>query len=111
VDEEGRLRVFFELNGEPRATRIVKAGLGDQVRARRKVEEGNPRQVGAPMPGSVVTVAVKPGQKVVRGAPLLSIEAMKMETVLSAEIDGVIKAVHVKSGELIGVKDLLVEYA
>jgi len=111
VDEEGRLRVFFELNGEPRATRIVKAGLGDQVRARRKVEEGNPRQVGAPMPGSVVTVAVKPGQKVARGAPLLSIEAMKMETVLSAEVDGVIKAVHVKSGELIGVKDLLVEYA
>jgi len=36
---------------------------------------------------------------------------MKMETMLSADVDGVIKAVHVKPGEVIAVKDLLVEYA
>ena len=62
------------------------------------------------MPGMVVTVAVKPGQKVRKGSPLLSIEAMKMETLLSADADAVIKAVHAKPGEVIGVKDLLVEY-
>jgi pyruvate carboxylase len=62
------------------------------------------------MPGMVVTVAVKPGQKVAKGAPLLSIEAMKMETMLSAERDIVIKAVHVKPGDVIAAKDLMVEY-
>ena len=62
------------------------------------------------MPGMVVTVAIKPGQKVAKGAPLLSIEAMKMETMLSAERDVVIKAVHVKPGDVIAAKDLMVEY-
>lgn len=110
-DEEGRIRVFFELNGQPRATRIPKAGLGDTFRARRKAEEGNPRHVAAPMPGSVVTVAVKPGQKLAKGAPLLSIEAMKMETAMTADGDVVVKAVHVKTGDVIAVKDLLLEFA
>ena len=110
-DEEGRIRVFFELNGQPRATRIPKAGLGDTFRARRKAEEGNPKHVAAPMPGSVVTVAVKPGQKLAKGAPLLSIEAMKMETAMTADGDVVVKAVHVKTGDVIAVKDLLLEFA
>jgi len=111
ADEEGRIRVFFELNGQPRATRIPKAGLGDTFRTRRKAEEGNPKHVAAPMPGSVVTVAVKPGQKLAKGAPLLSIEAMKMETAMTADGDVVVKAVHVKPGDVIAVKDLLVEFA
>ena len=81
------------------------------MRARRKAEEGNPKHVAAPMPGSVVTVAVKPGQKLAKGAPLLSIEAMKMETAMTADGDLVVKAVHVKPGDVIAVKDLLVEFA
>jgi pyruvate carboxylase len=109
-DEEGKIKVFFELNGQPRAVRIAKAGVAGAVKARPKADVLNVRQVGAPMPGMVVTVAVKPGQKVVKGAPLLSIEAMKMETMLSADFDAVIKAVYAKPGEVIAVKDLLVEY-
>jgi pyruvate carboxylase len=83
VDEEGKIKVFFELNGQPRTVRVHKAGLG-AVKAKPKAEEGNPKHVGAPMPGMVVTVAVKVGQKVSKGDPLLSMEAMKMETMLSA---------------------------
>ena len=59
----------------------------------------------------VVTVAVKPGQKVAKGAPLLTLEAMKMETVLTAERDATILAVHVKSGDTVEAKDLVVELA
>ena len=109
-DEDGNIKVFFELNGQPRTARIAKAGLASNLRLRPKVDAGNPLQVGAPMPGMVVTVPVKPGQKVSRGATLLSIEAMKMETVVSADQDGVIKAVHVKSGDVISAKDLLIEF-
>jgi pyruvate carboxylase len=46
---------------------------------------------------------------VAKGAPLVSIEAMKMETMLSADRDGVVKAIHVKAGDKIAAKDLLVE--
>lgn len=61
------------------------------------------------MPGMVVMVSVKPGQRVARGAPLLSIEAMKMETVITADRDALIKHVQVKPGDVIAAKDLLIE--
>ena len=90
---------------------IPKAGLGDPLRTRRKAEEGNAKHVAAPMPGSVVSVAVKPGQKLAKGAPLLSIEAMKMEAAMTADGDLVVKAVNIKPGDVIAVKDLRVEFA
>ncbi len=90
---------------------VEKAGAGVSKRARIKIDEQNANHVGAPMPGMVVTVAVKPGQKVAKGAPLLTLEAMKMETVLTAERDATIQAVHVKSGETVEAKDLAVEFA
>ena len=62
------------------------------------------------MPGMVVTVAVKPGQKVRPGDPLVSIEAMKMETQIRAEREGLVKAVHVKPGDTVSAHDLLIEY-
>jgi pyruvate carboxylase len=109
-DEEGHVKVAFELNGQPRSARIAKAGLA-VAKAHPRAEEGNTRHVGAPMPGTVVTVAVQPGQKVAKGDPLVSIEAMKMESMLAAERDGVVAAIHVKPGEAVNAKDLLLEYA
>jgi pyruvate carboxylase len=79
------------------------------VKAKPKAEEGNPKHVGAPMPGMVVTVAVKVGQKVAKGDALLSMEAMKMETMLRAEGDGTVHAIHVRTGETVNAKDLLIE--
>ncbi len=63
------------------------------------------------MPGTIVTVAAHTGQKVSKGDPLLSIEAMKMETMLTAERDGTIHAIHVRHGENVNAKELLVEFA
>ncbi len=109
VDDEGKVKVFFELNGQPRTVRVPKAGLAGSSHAKAKAEEGNAKHVGAPMPGMVVTIAIKVGQKVTKGDPLLSIEAMKMETMLTAERDATVHAIHVRSGETINAKDLLVE--
>lgn len=107
-DQEGVVKVFFELNGQSRVLRVPKAGLAS-ARAKPQVEEGNPKHVGAPMPGTIVTVAAHAGQKVKRGDPLVSIEAMKMETMLTAERDGIVKAVHCRHGETVNAKDLLIE--
>ena len=109
VDEEGKIKVFFELNGQPRTVRVPKAGLVGTGHAKPKAEPGNIDHVGAPMPGMVVLVVVKVGQQVKKGEPLLSMEAMKMETMLTVERDATVHAIHVRPGTVIQAKDLLLE--
>ncbi len=111
-DEEGQVRVFFELNGQPRIAKVPDRAHGAAAAARRpKVDDDNACQVGAPMPGVISTIAVKVGQSVAAGDVLLSIEAMKMETALHADRDGDIAEITVKAGDKIDAKDLLVVYA
>jgi len=110
TNEEGEVKVFFELNGQPRVIRVPDRLVKSQTRARLKAEEGNAAHIGAPMPGSVASVAVSAGQKVNAGDLLLTLEAMKMETGIHAERGGVVKAVHVQAGSQIEAKDLLIEY-
>jgi len=109
AEEEGVIKVFFELNGQPRAMRVEKAGAARREQ-RPQADPTNIAHVPAPMPGMVVTVSVKAGQTVRAGDPLVSLEAMKMETQIRAERDGAIKAVHVRTGETIAARDLLVEF-
>ncbi len=114
ADAEGNVRVFFELNGQPRMVKVPDRSHGAVAggsAARRKAEEGNALHVAAPMPGVVSTLAVHSGQAVKAGDVLLSIEAMKMETALHAERDGTIAEVLVKAGAQIDAKDLLLVYA
>jgi pyruvate carboxylase len=108
--EDGQVRVFFELNGQPRMVKVPDRSSGAASAARRKAEDGNPAHVAAPMPGVVSTLAVKSGQTVSAGDILLSIEAMKMETALHAERDGKIAEVLVTAGSQIDAKDLLVVF-
>jgi pyruvate carboxylase len=110
TDEKGEVRVFFELNGQPRVIRVPNRLVKSQTAARPKAETGNPAHLGAPMPGVVATVAVQTGKPVKAGDLLLTIEAMKMETGIHAERDAVVKAVHVGPGAQIDAKDLLVEF-
>ena len=107
--DDGEVRVFFELNGQPRTIRVPDRKAQGTSAARPKAELGNPDHIGAPMPGVVATVSVTVGQKIKEGDLLLTIEAMKMETGLHAERDGTVKAVHVTPGGQIDAKDLLIE--
>jgi pyruvate carboxylase len=59
------------------------------------------------MPGSIATVAVKPGQKVNAGDLVMTLEAMKMETALHAPRDGTVQELLVQPGSQIDAKDLL----
>jgi acetyl/propionyl-CoA carboxylase alpha subunit len=64
----------------------------------------------SPMPGLLVEVAVKPGQKVQAGERVAVIEAMKMENVLFATQDGVVKSVVANKGESLTVDQMIVEF-
>ena len=109
AQEDGSVRVFFELNGQPRVVRVTDKKASSEIVVRPKAEPGNPNHIGAPMPGVVATVAAQTGAEVKAGDLLLTIEAMKMETGLHADRDAVVKAVHVTPGSQIDAKDLLVE--
>ena len=110
TDEKGDVRVFFELNGQPRIIRVPNRLIKSQTASNPKAEEGNDAHVGAPMPGVIAGVTVSLGQAVNEGDLLLTIEAMKMETGLHAERDAIIKVVHVGTGSQIDAKDLLIEF-
>ncbi len=53
----------------------------------------------APMPGVVVETAVRPGDIVTRGTPLMTIESMKILTVIKAPREGIVIKVHVENGK------------
>ncbi|MFN3823644.1 MAG: pyruvate carboxylase [Pseudorhodobacter sp.] len=109
TSEDGDVKVFFELNGQPRVVRVPNRAIKAKAAVKLKAAEGNPAHIGAPMPGSIASVAVTVGQKVNAGDLLLTIEAMKMETGLHADRSATVKALHVAPGAQVDAKDLLVE--
>ncbi|MFK8016566.1 MAG: pyruvate carboxylase [Gammaproteobacteria bacterium] len=109
ADEQGLRRVFFEINGQPSSVRVFDRSLNVTTVTQEKADTSNPAHVAAPMPGLVSSVAVETGQTVARGDALLTIEAMKMETVITAEQPGTVKRVLATVGLQVEAKDLLVE--
>jgi pyruvate carboxylase len=106
---DGTRTVFFELNGQPRSVSVADKSLKGEVARRPKANPSDPKQVAAPMPGLVVTVAIKTGDSVKKGQKLLSLEAMKMETTLYAESDCRIADVLVKPGTPVEAGELVVQ--
>jgi len=101
--ERGGSRIRIAVGGE-----CHEFDLDRDVQSRRGGgAHGNP-ETRAPMPGKVLDVSVAVGQEVNAGDPLLILEAMKMENVLSAEIAGTVKEVHAKSGDMVEPGKLLV---
>lgn len=108
ADSEGHRTVFFELNGQPRTVRVPDRSLAGAGAARRKADDADPGHVGAPMPGLIVGVTARSGQKVERGDPLFTIEAMKMESAVYAEFPGTIEEVVAGAGHRVEAHDLVV---
>ena len=108
VHDDGTRTVFFELNGQPRSVKVADRSKVAKRPPRRKAEADHPDQIGAPMPGTIVTVHAVVGQTVKRGDVLLTIEAMKMETSVRADRDGTVVEVVARPGQQVDAKDLLV---
>ena len=110
TNNEGEVKVFFELNGQPRVIRIRDAKTSKDVQVSEKADPTNLNHIGAPMPGIITSLNVVSGQKVKSGDLLLTLEAMKMETGIYAEKDNLVKEVYVNVGSQIDAKDLLIEF-
>ncbi len=106
--DDGKRTVFFELNGQPREITVTDRSLASAVREAPKADPADPKQVGSPLPGLVVGVAVNAGDAVRKGQKLLTIEAMKMETTLYAERAGRIAEILASVGRQVRAGELLV---
>lgn len=71
----------------------------------------DPGKIRAHIPGLILQVHVAPGQKVQTGAPLLILEAMKMQNDVRAPQAGTVTAVHIKNGDLVAKGQVMVELA
>jgi len=71
-----------------------------------KSEKGS---VGAPMPGEVLAVKVKVGDKIEKGQPLAILSAMKMEMIVQAPVGGVVKSISAEKGMKLEGDDLLLD--
>jgi pyruvate carboxylase len=110
-DQSGKRSVFFNLNGFPRAIEIYDQSDSSGVTGRVKADPLTPGHIAATMSGKVQSVSAKEGQAVKAGDPLLVVEAMKMEYLITAKQDGTVSAVHVRPGDVITSGDLLVALA
>jgi pyruvate carboxylase len=104
---DGTRTVFFELNGQPRDVSVIDQSLEATAARAVQADPADPKQIGASMPGMVVTVGVKPGDKVTRGQKLFTLEAMKMETTITSDLAGRVADVLVKPGSRVEAGDLL----
>lgn len=108
ADGDSARKVEFELNGQSRTMRVQHADAVTADAGRQTADPTNPLHVAAPMPGAVVSVAVKVGQRVAPGHTLLALEAMKMETHVTADREAKVEAVLVNPGDRVQAKDLLI---
>jgi pyruvate carboxylase len=98
VDENGMRAVIFELNGQTRPMKVKDRRVTVKKLSNQKIEADNPAQIGAPLQGKLAKVMVKKGDVVKENTPLFVIEAMKMETTVTASKAGKVKRIVLDSG-------------
>lgn len=108
LTKNGEREVFFELNGQLRSVLVPDMEASKDMVIHPKANKSNKSEVGAPMPGEVIDIRVKEGDKVNKGQPLIVLSAMKMEMVVQAPMAGTVKSVQVSNGMKVDGEDLLV---
>ena len=107
-NELGMRTVFFQVNGENRFVDVLDTSLNLKIEENEKIDPLNDDQIGAPLQGSLYKVLVKKGQEVKENDPLFVIEAMKMETTVTAYKSGKVQSVSLKEGSMVKQDDLVV---
>ncbi len=107
ADNQGVRVVFFQLNGMVRSISIKDMSSETSHVVHRKAEGEN--EVGSPLQGNLAKILVEEGEKVESNQPLFIIEAMKMESTVTAPVAGTIKRVFLSEKTLVEQGDLVIE--
>ncbi len=105
--KSGNRMVFFRINGTVRSVLIKDQSLEDTQP--KNIKATGAGQIGAPLQGSLSKIIVAEGDEVKKDAPLFIIEAMKMESTITAPADGTVKRIYLKEKTLVEQDDLVVE--
>jgi pyruvate carboxylase len=111
ADENGKCTMFFEINGQIRNIEVLDKSQKIEKKENKKIEKDNPKQIGAPLQGLLSKIFVKKGQPVKKNEPLFVIEAMKMETTITASDSAEVKDIALKEGTRVGADDLVLVLA
>lgn len=107
VSAEGNRTVYFKLNGQTRCVEVkdtsVKTAKASNPKASSEIH------IGAPMQGLLSKILVSQGQEVKQNTPLFTIEAMKMETTITAPKNLKIKKIHLPEQSFVESDDLIIE--
>ena len=100
--------ISYELNGMPREAIVQDKSVAPKTKSRVKSDAADHLQLGAPIPGMITALSVSVGSKVLKGDKLVTLEAMKMQTTIYAQKDGVVSELLVAVGDSAEAGDLLV---
>jgi len=109
-DEKGIRVLTFELNGKARQTLVPDKSVKGDTKAREKADPANPMHLGAPIPAMISSISTSVGKSVSKGDKIAVLEAMKMQTTLYAQADGVVDAILVNVGDSVESKDLVARF-
>lgn len=108
ADDTGMRTVSFELNGYNRTIRVKDNSVKSLKPQHKKVSDPG-KETGAPLQGKLSVVLVKEGDALNTGTPLFVIEAMKMESTVSAAREGKVKKIHINPGTMVDQNDVVIE--
>lgn len=106
-DERGNRMVIFLLNGQTRIISVRDKKIKTEVTPNRKIS--GKHDIGAPLQGNLSRILVREGDEVTLNAPLFIIEAMKMESTVTAPFAGKVSKIHLKEKTLVEQDDLVLE--
>ncbi|MCW3465602.1 pyruvate carboxylase [Chitinophaga nivalis] len=109
ADDSGMRTVVFELNGYARRVQIRDRSVTSSAPVNKKVSDPA-IEIGAPLQGRLSRLLIKSGDQVLANAPLFIIEAMKMETTVTATRNGKVKSVPLAEGTMVQQDDVVVEW-
>ena len=104
---DGIVTVYFKVNGQGRAVQIKNNSIQIDKVVNTKADKNNVKEIGAPLQGLLSTILVKKGEQVTKNQPLFIIEAMKMETTITATQAAKIYNLSLKAGTMVNAEDLI----
>ena len=100
TNAEGYREAIFEVNGNRRIIKIKdKDVTTNSMNSVLYADENNPMEIGSNIPGNIIKILVKEGDKVEANQPIATIEAMKMETNILAAAGGIVEKIYVSEGQ------------
>jgi len=108
-DIEGNVGIYFKINGQLRNIKVKDTSIKVTIAEKAKIDANNKKHIGAPLQGLLSNILVKKGQEISKNQPLFIIEAMKMETTVTASEAGIVNRIYLENGTLVSTDDLVLE--